>query len=688
MNRIASILTPVTTGFNVCFTTHYGIVLLILASFYYIGIPNLDGHSLTAPKMGPRLLRGETVKSIPPIDRDSKGYVFNYTALQRIAIDLFKLPQGAEIIHSPTSKITFNRYIAWSFGILLTLLIIVVVLLLLSVRQKRKITKELKEIHIKLFTLIEHLPERVYMKDKDSNFLMINWINRSGFDAYKLPEDIVGKNDYDFFPRVLVEEFYREERRIITSGKPVINKEIKTRSDKGKEYWHHVSKIPYRNQAGKTAGIIGIVSDITGKKEEEKKLQKARESAKSANRAKSEFLAMMSHEIRTPMNSIMGFCQILETTALTKLQRNYLKKISKAGETLISLINDILDYSQIESGAVDIQKTAFSLEKSIGDTINSISLQAQRKGVKLDLNIAPDTPDIIIADIHRFKQILINLLDNAVKFTEKGKIKIHVLLERSISPTHQNPDTFDLVVSVEDTGVGIKSSLRDILFEPFSQADSSAKRHYGGTGLGLAICQKLLKQMGGSIDFSSQEFVGSKFTFYMPVQIASNEYEFKEKESSSTFEQALNSDFGKQFPLSILIVEDNEDNLFFISEILNKLGYGSEQVENGLLAVEKTRRSNWDLILMDVQMPEMDGLEATQIIRQEEQDRSTSDPAQINRSYIVALTAFVMQEDRQLCLQAGMNNFLSKPIRIPELLQVIQSAFHYRKKLIKNPGGK
>ena len=630
-----------------------------------------------AAQMALRIILGEKVENMPVVEKDSTRYVFNYKALRRFGINQGLWPEEAEILNKPVSLISIDRNLVWSFGIMMGLLVVAVLLLLFSGAQRRKITKELKESQIRIHTLIQHLPEWIYMKDAKGTLLHKNWSHGPNFDLDVPPDGVAGKTDYDFYPLKGAEEFHQEEQAIINTGKAVLDEEVKSETATGKIHWHNVSKIPFNNPDGKTAGIIGIVRDVTQRKQEEEELLEAKETAESAYRAKSEFLAMISDEIRTPMNSVLGFCQILESTSLSSEQRKFLQKIVGAGDTLINIIDDILNYSQIESGRMEIKESSFVTRKVIGETIDLLTLQSRAKGIALELDITPDVPDIIVSDSHRLKQILLNVAGNAIKFTEQGKVRILVRMDFPISIKSPLSKIRDLVVSVEDTGIGIGEKMREILFQPFSQADTSSKRRHSGTGLGLAICRRLLIQLGGSIDFSSQLGIGSKFTFYLPVKVPSLDVAlFKVKESLIETPQ-VTKDFSKQYPLSILVVEDNPDNLFFISQILGKLGYIIEEAGNGRIALQKFREKNWDLILMDIQMPEMDGLEATRLIRIEEDRVEMDDSTSQKDTYIAALTAFAMQSDRQLSLDAGMNTFLSKPLLVPELVKVLQAAWQY-----------
>jgi len=423
---------------------------------------------------------------------------------------------------------------------------------------------------------------------------------------------------------------------------------------------------PLLNSQGEHIGEICIGRDVTQRKQFEKALLQAKETAEAAMQAKSTFLAMMSHEIRTPMNGIIGMTRLALGTSLDEEQRDYLECVQSSADSLLIILNDILDLSKIEAGKLTLEVTSLSIKELVHEVIRLFTAPANAKDIQLKSVVSPLLPSYLLGDPVRLRQIISNLLNNALKFTYQGCIELKVVPCQISKENHAG-----VLFSVSDTGIGIPESKLEIIFAPFSQADSSTTRHFGGTGLGLTINSRLVELMHGKIWVEST--VGKGSTFYFTVELEKLDQESlislqNQAQISEEIENKyrIQSMVDQHKTYQTLLVEDNIFNQKVASILLKKMGYKVTLANDGIEAINLLKSNTYDIVFMDMQMPNMDGLEATRRIR------ATDSPVKNPHVPIIAMTANAMQGDRERCLNVGMNDYVSKPINIEDLRAVLK----------------
>jgi|GEM_PF-549983 PAS domain S-box-containing protein len=525
-----------------------------------------------------------------------------------------------------------------------------------DITERRRAENALRESEEKYRILVEQQEDVICRWLPDTTLTFVNESYCRFFG--KTPEELVGTKWLFFIPESSREEVKRFYESIAENPK-TYSYEHESVNTQGEIRWQSWIDTPIISD-GKVSEFQSAGRDITERKKMEAELRKTKERAEAATRAKSEFLAVMSHEIRTPLNGVIGLSDLLFTTKLTDIQRSYLQHLRYSADSLLDVINDILDISKIEADKLELEHIEFDLRLMMESITMMMTHRCSEKGIALTAETDPDIPKIFIGDPVRIRQIILNLLSNAVKFTEKGNVRLEVRGERSEvrgAPRTSNP--VPLTIEVSDTGIGIPAEKLSTIFESFTQADGSVTRKYGGTGLGLTISKKLAEMMKGSITVESTPGKGTCFYVNLPLPIA---------DKQSLPEQSRKSSDEKKTPSSytgnILVAEDNPINMLIIRTHLAEMGFQIIEAANGKEAVEKYAGNAVVLIFMDIHMPELNGFEATRKIREYEAGKK--------HTPIIALTADAFKDDRDKCISEGMDFYLSKPFKPEDIVNAVR----------------
>lgn len=521
-----------------------------------------------------------------------------------------------------------------------------------NISERKQAEENIKLSEERYRFLADHSSDMISKHSWDRTYLYVSPASRKllGYE----PQDLIGQSAYFFIHPEDLENIRRNHIQLLESRENSFIEIYRIRKKNGEYIWFETNnQIIISKETQLLEEIVCVSRDITERIEKEQ-LLKAKEVAEAANQAKSEFLANMSHEIRNPLNAIIGMTKTLAKTHLEEDQYNYLNSILIASNNLLSILNDILDFSKIEANKIDVIYSNFQLDDLISEIATTFTAQAQLKGLSFSTEITGNMPSNFYGDEKKIKQILNNLVSNAVKFTNEGSVAINA------SCQNINDNDARVLIKVTDTGIGVKKQEIPLLFESFRQLDSSAKKEYQGTGLGLSIVKSLTDLLNGQISFESEPGKGSTVTVELPLVISS-EKNIAMKEPMDDKKHEI-----KNIDLRILVAEDDAINQLYLASFLKSHGWKVDTASNGQTALDKFKANSYHLILMDGQMPRMDGFEATRKIREMEREN------QSNPVPIIAITGYAIAGDREKFLDAGMNDYISKPIDENLLLEKIQ----------------
>lgn len=514
-----------------------------------------------------------------------------------------------------------------------------------DITSSTKVENELSKINTLLNTLIQNLPDAIYMKDTQYRKVIVNKGDLLNCGVEK-PEDVLGKTDFEIYPKEIAEKYFEDDQQVIEYGKIIMNREEELPGNPKR--WILTTKAPLKNKNGEIIGLVGIGHDITHRKQMMVELETAKRKAEESDKLKSLFLANMSHEIRTPLNAILGFSNIITSGNLSQEKLEYFGKIiESSGQRLTAVIDDIIDISLIQSNQLKVDNHAFSVNDLLEEMFFTYKNQKTEKLQKIEFKVEycnTSDHDMLNSDKNRIYQILRNLLDNAFKFTDKGFIRFGC----------RKSSAEEMVLFVEDSGIGIEEGKTNIIFESFRQAQEGFSRQYEGTGLGLAIVSGIVERLGGKVGVKSEPGIGSSFYLSVPRKMKENRAYETKSENQPEKEKFLN---GKK---RIVSFEDDPSSIEYLKSVAALLGYDLVNFEEPPYGIEYLRRNGADLVLMDVRMPVMSGFEATRIIKSE-----------FPNLPVIIQTAYAMKGDIDKAFQAGCDDYLSKPISLKNLKEKI-----------------
>lgn len=524
-----------------------------------------------------------------------------------------------------------------------------------EILERKKAEYALRESDKRLQSILDNSPACIYIKDTNGRYRLVNKKFEKLFHVDR--DNFIGKTDRDVFSKDVAASFHRNDMCVLELGKAI---QVEEEAFFDETHHSYLSlKFPLLSTTGKIYAVCGISSDITTRKQEELLLQQAKESAESANRAKSIFLANMSHELRTPLNVIHGFSQLMQRdSSLSASSKKHLDAINLSGDHLLSLINDVLEVSKIESGCLSLNLDVFDLHTLIEDMDAMFRMRAEQKGLNFTIEKHGTLPRLISGDARKIRQVLINMIGNAVKFTETGSVTVRVFSEcgHPFSSERLGARRWALSFEVEDTGIGIQPQEMDKLFQPFEQTKSAKGK--GGTGLGLTISREYMCLMGGDLVVRSVFAKGSVFTAFCPFEEGHQEFAAQKEEARRVL--GLTPGIG---PKTILVVDDKEISRRYVVELLAFVGFKTLEAVNGEEALVVCKKKKPDLVLMDMRLPVLDGYEATRRLK------STSAGKKIP---VIAVSASAFEEERNAILATGADKFISKPFRECELFEEIK----------------